>query len=456
MQSVTITLPYDFQIPTLYETESLEKKALAMRIGALAVETLFSSIAEEIREEHNGDLVAQLEKKHIKKQETIEREKRILEESLTYLQAKIGLDDKHLSEVRHQVKEECRSDVKELLAEKDKQILQLREQLSTEFRSLQEKMGAVTAAAARQLGSQEKGKAGEVSIEELIKKAYGSAAGFDLISKGREAQAGDYHMHMGENVFLWEVKNYTRMVNKDEVEKLHRDMRSNPDAKLGIMVSLHSGIVSHTKAGDIDIDHLEDGRMILYISNLYKREDPVFYLQTLRPFFEVVERKKDKKEVMESDELAKLKSRTTTVQHLLRNHTTTLQGLHNNIVQEKRRADNTYAERIAFLQQANSECQNTLKALMSDDTATSPLTQTLNPLVYKKISMEDMTEKERKLVLWFQEHCEESPDHEIESKVLMEKLKDSFKERELLEARKVLQEDVWRNGGKKIRGFRVK
>jgi hypothetical protein len=66
-----------------------------------------------------------------------------------------------------------------------------------------------------------------------------------------------------------------------------------------------------------------------------------------------------------------------------------------------------------------------------------------------------MTEKERKLVLWFQEHCEESPDHEVESKVLMEKLKDTFKERELLEARKVLQEDVWKNGGKKIRGFRL-
>jgi hypothetical protein len=459
-QEIVLRVPLQFVLPDFYEKANQEKTSLALRMGALAVQTLFSSIAEEVREECNSDLVTQLEKKHLKKQEVLEKDKRLLEETMNHLQARLGTDEQLKGDWQRQIREESRSLYKELLAEKDKQITQLaqfRDQLTGEMRTLQEKMQQVTAAAARQLGSQEKGKAGEVSMEEIIKKAYGSASDFELTMKGREAQSGDYHMEYNKSRFLWEVKNYTRMVNKDEVEKLHRDMRANPDAKLGIMVSLHSGVTGHTKSGDIDLEYLEDGRSILYLSNLYKREDPVFYLQTLRPYFDSMEQKKEVKESLDSEEIVKLKSRANVVQHLLRSHTQTLQGLHNSIVQQKRRSDTVYAEQIAFIQQANGECKNTLKNLVSDDMAESPLETSLNPTIYKIQNLVEMSEPQQKFVKWIQENCEEDLSHEMEAKLFQEKFKHLFKsERELKGARDILQESVWKSGGKKVKGLRIK
>jgi hypothetical protein len=43
----------------------------------------------------------------------------------------------------------------------------------------------------------------------------------------------------------------------------------------------------------------------------------------------------------------------------------------------------------------------------------------------------------------------------LETKELQEKLKEAgFKEKELTEARKILQETVWPKGGKKLKGFK--
>jgi hypothetical protein len=79
----------------------------------------------------------------------------------------------------------------------------------------------------------------------------------------------------------------------------------------------------------------------------------------------------------------------------------------------------------------------------------------LNSELYTKQNLLDCTEKEKKLVLWFQQHCVENSKAELETKELQEKLKEAgFKEKELTEARKILQETVWPKGGKKIKGFK--
>lgn len=454
---VVFKVPSDFDVPKFYEIAPEDAISLALRLGALAVETMYNTIADEVRQECNSEVVAKLEKKHLRREEEIEREKRVVEETLKHAQAKLMLDDQLKQSLRQQVQEETRNFYRELLDEKDKQIHQLRDQLHTDMRSLNERFITMKESVTRQYGSQEKGKQGESSMEDIIKKSFGSAQGFDLQTVAKEAQRGDHLMIYNSLKVLWEVKNYTRMVNKDEVEKLHRDMRSNPDIRLAFMVSLQTGIVGHNKAGDIDLEVLEDGRFIIYICHLFKHDDVVLYLQTMRPFLEMLESHKETKSHDESEEISKLRYKAKIVHHLLLTHKTTLLGIHNALVNQKKKTDQMNAELLASIKQAESECTNSMRELLSDSVEENSMEAGLNPELYTKVILLDLNEKEKKLVNWLQKNCEEDSDAEIESKVFLEKIKGVFKsEKELREAREILQESVWPKQGKKIRGFRLK
>jgi hypothetical protein len=451
-QLIQFRVPAEFTLPKFYLTANPDRTSLALRVGALAVDTLFSSIASEVREEQNGDVVKRIEEKYVKRQDVSEREKKSLQDTLQTLHDKIALDERMKHDWQKQIKEETKELYKELLLEKEKQ----NQALFQEIRTLQEKMQGIRDGMNRTLGSQEKGRAGELQMEELLTKAFGMVAPFDLQSKGKEAQSGDIHMMYKKDKFLWEVKNYTRQVNKDEVDKLLRDMRANPDIKMGFMVSLSHGITGHTRAGDIDMERLEDGRFVVYLSNLHKRDDPVLFLQTLRPLLEIVESMNTVKAEGRSDsieEVQRLKMKTTVVQHLLTSHRSTLQNLHNSLVNQKKKTDQIWGEQIALVRQAEMEMASTLKELLTEEEHS--LTETLlNPELYTKTNYLELNEKEKKLVDWLKANCEESETSELESKVFSEKIRETFKEKELTEARKILQETVWPKQGKKIRGFR--
>lgn len=456
LQEITFHVPISFELPKFYDHQTPERVALALRIGAQAVENLFLSIADQIREEQNSELVGQLEKKFLKKQEQYERERRTLEESLDHLRAKFSIDEALKTETRRQLMEEAKHIYKEVLEEKDKtihllkdQLAGLKEQLTGEVRTLNDKIS-------RQLGSQEKGKAGEVSMEDLIKKAYGMSPNFDLQSVGREAQKGDHIMEYKSIRAMWEIKNYTRMVTKEEVEKLHRDMRANPDFSVAIMVSLQSGIVGHSKAGDIDLEILEDGRIIIYITNLFRRDDPILYIQSLRPILDITESRKDKKVLSSSEEVESLRFKVKVVHHILLKHQKTLATLHNSVVQQKKKMDQMNSEFMALLREAESECKNSLQELLANEEMGEAL-DTLNPDLFTKEAIAELTKHQKTFIEWFRENCLEDADGEVESKKFLEALKPTLKtEKELKEVRDLLQDTVWPKNGKKLKGFRMK
>lgn len=454
---ITFKVPSHFEVPKFYEIAPEDAISLALRLGAQAVEIMYNSIAEEVRQECNSEVVEKVERKHLKREEELIREKQVIEETLKHAQAKLMLDDQLKISLRQQVQEETRNFYRELLDEKDKQITQLREHLNMDIRSLSERFTTMKESVSRQLGSQEKGKVGEVAMEELIKKAFGSSKGFDLQPVAKEAQRGDHLMIYNSLKVLWEIKNYTRMVNKDEVEKLHRDMRSNPDVRLAFMVSLQAGIVGHNKAGDIDLEILEDGRMILYLSNFYKHDDIVLYMQTLRPLLDLLESQAETKSHDESETVSKLRYKAKIVHHLLLTHKTTLLNIHNALVNQKKKTDQMNAELLATIKQAESECMNSMRELLSESTEENSVEPELNPEIYTKIVPADLSEKERKLVDWLQKNCLEDPESEIDSKTFQEKMKSLFKsEKDLSDAREILQQSVWKKGGKKVRGFRFR
>ena len=84
-KTITLKVPDDFQMPTFYNNASPERAAYAIRIGAQAIGYFYNTIADEVREECNIEVVEQLEKKHLKRSEVLEREKRILEDNLEHL-----------------------------------------------------------------------------------------------------------------------------------------------------------------------------------------------------------------------------------------------------------------------------------------------------------------------------------------------------------------------------------
>jgi hypothetical protein len=110
---------------------------------------------------------------------------------------------------------------------------------------------------------------------------------------------------------------------------------------------------------------------------------------------------------------------------------------------------------MSLVKQAETELVSTLKELLSEQEQQGIVQSLLNPELYTKQSILDCTEKEKKLVLWFQQHCIEDSKAELETKELQERLKEvGFKEKELTDARKILQETVWPKGAKKLKGFK--
>lgn len=446
--TVSFSVPGSFVFPHFYKKATPEQTAQALQMGAKVYEYMYASIAEDIQKECNTEIVEDLEKKYAK-------EKRVLEERLENLKLKLKDDELLNQDIREQVKRQMQDIYKTLLDDKDRQIRRLEDQVGFEIRGLQEKFSNMKDSVSRQLGSQEKGKAGEVAMEDLLKKSFGQTEGFDLVSTGKEAQRGDHIMMYKSLKVMWEIKNYTRMVNKDEVEKLHRDMRSNPDVGIAFMVSLYSGIVGHVKAGDIDMEVLEDGRMIVYLTNFYKREDPLLYLQALRPFLDLIEAKPLETKRLESEEATKLEFKMKIVHHILLNHQKTLHSLYNSLIQQKKKTEQMNTELLALIRQAEMECTNSLKELLQetehseDDTLAS-----LNPELFTKTALVDFTQTQKKFMEWFKENCREEKGSEVESKKFVESYKETFKtEKEAKEIRELFQESVWPKGGKKIRGI---
>ena len=110
---------------------------------------------------------------------------------------------------------------------------------------------------------------------------------------------------------------------------------------------------------------------------------------------------------------------------------------------------------MSLVKQAETELVSTLKELLSEEEQQGIVQGVLNPELYTKQNLLDCTEKEKKLIAWFQQHCIENSKAELETKELQERLKEAgFKEKELTEARKILQECVWPKGAKKLKGFR--
>ena len=465
---IRLNIPVNFSIPPMYLERGPKEVAIALRLGADALAFLQKKGLDTVRQESHAEVMAQANKdfeevmKEVAgKQELamakLKMDKAKAEESTRVAQMRIEALEADASRLRLQIQGELKQATSELIAVKDEQIAKLQQNLEKTMDTVGKRVESLQQSMTKTMASsKEKGTLGETLMEGYLKRAYDCDV--QVVSKGSET--ADIRMTRALGVYFWEVKNYTRMVSTEEVNKFRRDLRLHPDVKGGVLVSLRQGIVGKSRGGDIDLEFLDDGRFILFISHFMAHDDPAFYLQTLRPFFDTIEvMSKPIKDDVEA--VRTLESKALLITNLLRSHAQAITKHKNSLVGHKKRTDAMFAEFSSYILEAEAQVQTVLRVAIGTDTDTTEIQAEnethLSPIVFAKEKLSDYTDKARDFVKWVLESCEIREGTQVEIKDLIEKArKSNFTEKCVRGMRDVFQETAWTKGSRFLQGLTLK
>ena len=440
----------------MYLESEEEQIALALTLGAEAVAYMNKQAAMAAQTDMQDVAIKEATREFERTSITLQTKLKRAEEAARASSLRVEAMEQEASSLRAQIHKELTASFDTLLKAKEQQIQQATDVANRAIESVGKKVEGLQNSMTKTFASsKEKGTLGEMIMEEFLKKAYECSV--EVISK--ESQTADIRMVRALAAYFWEVKNYTRMVSKEEVEKFKRDLRLHPDVCGGVLVSLRQGIVGHNKGGDVDLEFLEDGRFILYLGNFMSHEDPIFFLQTLRPFFECIEAMaKPVKD--DTDAIRALQMKATLITNLLRNHKESVIKHKNSLIGHKRRMDTMFAEFQGYILEADAQLQTILRVAMGDDTDSADALQEVNSKLdskfFKKECIADHAEeKVREFIKWFLGVAEPMEGSQLEIKDLIEKGKAQFSDKFVRGLREdVFQETAWGKGSRVLAGFR--
>ena len=485
---VKFHVPGDFDVPSFYGGATAHYRALALRLGADAVSYLQKKAVDVVRQETHADAIkqateefeAQLEESAVvaaAEAAKLKVQTQRAEEALRAAQMRIDALETQMTAARAQAQKEVREGLAQVLASKDEQIQRLQGTLERQVEGLGAKLEGLQSSMTKTFASsKEKGSYGEALMEGLLKRAFDC----DTYQVTKDRENADIRMtRRGATVgaapsaYFWEIKNYTRMVSTEEIIKFKRDLALHPDVRGGVLVSLRQGIVGKTRGGDIDMELLEDGRFVLYLSNFMARDDPVFYLQTLRPFFDAMEvivkpvdgigggDASSSGEVAAAVALAALQSKTALITNLLRSHSAGVTKHKNALVGHRKRMDTMFTEFQGYILEAESQLTTVLRVAMgSEDAAATAQAETemaLSPFVFQKESVADFADdRVREFVKWLMGQVEAREGGQIELKEVIERARgEGYGEKYVRGLREeVFQETAWAKGARAIVGLR--
>ena len=470
MKSITVNVPKDFVVPALYSDGKPADAALALRLGSEALSFIQKRGADTMRQETHAEAVRQATEdftEQLKEAEQaaaaattkLRQEKARAEEAMRAAQLRLEAMETSAASLRQQLQKEIRESTQELLASKDEQILRLQQTLDRSMEGVGKRVESLQQSITKTFASsKEKGSLGEALMEGYLKRAYDCDV--QVVSKGSETADIRVTRSTGA-AYFWEVKNYTRMVSTEEVNKFRRDLRLHPDVLGGVLVSLRQGIVGKSRGGDIDLEFLEDGRFILYISHFMGQDDPVFYLQTVRPFFDTIETMaKPVKE--EAEAIRALEMKAALMTNLLRSHALGITKHKNSLVGHKKRTDAMFAEFSSYVLEAEAQLHTVLRVAMGGDSDTTEVlndTEThLSCIVFAKERLSDFVDdKTREYIKWLLTVVEPREGTQIEIKDVLElSRKKGYAEKWVRGLREdVFQETAWVKGSRFILGLRL-
>ena len=485
---VKFHVPGDFDVPAFYGGATAHYRALALRLGADAVSYLQKKAVDVVRQETHADAIkqateefeAQLEEATMgaaAEAAKLKLQSQRAEEALRAAQLRIEALEQQMTAARTQAQKDVREGLAQVLASKDEQIQRLQGTLERQVEGLGAKLEGLQSSMTKTFtSSKEKGSYGEAFVEGLLKRAFDC----DTYQVTKDRENADIRMTRRgvtgvEAAYFWEIKNYTRMVSTEEIIKFKRDLALHPDVRGGVLVSLRQGIVGKTRGGDIDMELLEDGRFVLYLSNFMARDDPVFYLQSLRPFFDAMEAfmkpmgggsasggsGEDAEAAAAAAALAVLQSKAALITNLLRSHSAGVTKHKNALVGHRKRMDTMFTEFQGYILEAESQLATILRvALGGDDvtaTAQAETEMALSPFVFQKESVAEFAEdRVREFVKWLMGQVEAREGAQVELKELIERARgEGYGEKYVRGLREeVFQETAWAKGARVIVGLR--
>ena len=456
---ITVSVPTEFSIPEIYMDGSAERIALALTLGAEAVTYIEKHALDTMRDESHEEAVKEAVKESTKEFErnslSLQTRLKKAEEAARATALRLEAMEADSVHLRSQIQREVTVSFESILKAKDQQLAHTQEALDKVTDSVGKRVESLQNSITKTFASsKEKGTLGEFIMEGHIKKAYDC----DVFVVSKEQQTADIRMSRNLATYLWEIKNYTRMVANEEIEKLRRDLRLHPDVRGGILVSLRQGIVGKSRGGDIDVEFLEDGRFILFISHFMSQDDPVFYLQTLRPFFDTIEAmSKPVKEDTEAIRALEMKAALMT--NLLRSHSTSVTKHKNALIGHKKRTDTMFAEFQGYIMEAEAQLHTILRVAMGGDDTSAEVysdTSTTLPPIFKRDCLAHYTDdRTREFIKWLLSQTRVEEGAQIEIKDIVEKGKTEFSEKFIRSSREdVFTESVWPKGGRYIMGLR--
>ena len=111
-----------------------------------------------------------------------------------------------------------------------------------------------------------KGSDYEAQFGEKLRRWYGVCRGFGLkdtcLGAGHEM---DFSMDVEGHVVMWELKNYSSVVPKAEVDKFLRDLKEAPQASIGVMISRSTDIHGKAATGGLWTE-FEGEKMMVYLN----------------------------------------------------------------------------------------------------------------------------------------------------------------------------------------------
>jgi hypothetical protein len=232
---VSIRIPVGYSLPKIYESTDPNTVSLALTLGAEAYETLRGTAMKTARNESHTEAIEETRKEMDQQVLRIRQEKIKLQEAFTVAQARIEALEQSSAMTT------ARESFEELIRSKDTQIAQLQRTIDTHFGAVSGRIDTLQNSITKSFSSsKEKGAFGESFTESMLKKAFDC----DIQAISKDANTSDIKMTRGpEQEYFWEVKNYTRMVSTEEVEKFRRD-RTFVGAALSVCAQVLSAVAA--------------------------------------------------------------------------------------------------------------------------------------------------------------------------------------------------------------------
>lgn len=472
-QEVILEVPANFNLPSIYKSLQPSEVARVLVLGSIAYET----IQQETNKSEHESIYLSLKKEAAKTYEpqiqTLQKQISSNSELVTSLKQRLQNEEASRLDVEKRIREEERRNREDLLKEKELRISSLEQQVKTTLSGVEQSMRessrymtdgfqSFKEQILKNSGSQKKGAQGEAVFADYVQNVFGNVGfkeQFSLVDVGKEGHQGDLRMNWKQHNILWEVKNYTRNVNQEEVKKFLRDMETNKDISLGVMVSLTTGITGHQKSGNIDLEELRDGRMCIYINSFLKYEDPTSMLHSLKPFMETFLQMRKQTSVDQSTEaqeqVERFEHQRSVLLRLLQNHQESTKKFKNVIVNSKRKSEQIWVELTTEMRESENQVKLLLETLL-DKTWTETMKEEVLEIpdyVFRYTDINMYNAKEREFLEHTMKLFKFSEDYTISAKVVKDAYKTlGYSEDTVNSMRpRVFNDSVWEKGKKDVK-----